>query len=71
MKTFKKLFITCAAMALVAAALSVSALAASDATVTASALNMRDGAGTEYGVIDTAPRGSVVTVSADLGNGQN
>jgi len=69
MKTFKKLFITCAAMALAAAALSVSALAASDATVTASALNMRDGAGTEYGVIDTAPRGSVVTVTADAGNG--
>lgn len=69
MKTFKKLFITCATVALAVAALSVSALAASDATVTASALNMRTGAGTEYEVIDSAPRGSYVSVEADLGNG--
>ena len=63
MKTFKKLFVTCATVAVAVIALSGSALAATgDATVTASALNMRDGAGTEYGV-RTPPPGAALSPS--------
>jgi uncharacterized protein YraI len=70
MKTFKKLFITCATVIVAVIALSGTAMAATgEATVTASALNMRNGAGTEYEVINTAPRGSSVTVNSDSGNG--
>lgn len=70
MKTFKKLFITCATVVVAVIALSGTAMAATgEATVTASALNMRNGAGTEYEVINTAPRGSSVTVNSDSGNG--
>lgn len=69
MKTIKKLFVVCATVVVAVIALSGSALAAGNATVTASALNMRAGAGTEYEVIDAAPRGSSVYVDAELGNG--
>lgn len=70
MKNKKRLISTLALVIIVTMALTGSAFAyTGDAVVTASALNMRTGGGMEYEVIDAAPQGATVYVTADDGNG--
>jgi len=70
MKNKKRFISTLALVIVVAMALTGSAFAATgDAVVTASALNMRTGGSLENEVIDAAPQGATVYVTADDGTG--
>ena len=70
MKTYRKLFATVAFLVIAAMALTGTAFAAEgEATVTASALNMRSGGSMDNEIIDVAMNGAKVYVNSDCGNG--
>lgn len=68
MKKNRKLFTTVVFLVIAAMALSTSAFAA-EATVNSYMLNMREGQGTEYTIIDVAYEGNTVNVLQDDGSG--
>ena len=70
MKKTRKLFVTLIFLVIAAMALTGSAFAATgEATVTAYMLNMREGQGMEFTIVDVAYEGNTVLVTEDDGSG--
>lgn len=69
MKKTRKLFMSVTFLVIAAMMLTGTAFAAGEATVNSYMLNMREGAGTEYTIIDVAYQGNTVQITQDDGSG--